>query len=111
MLPNCPKCNSEYTYEDGNLLIVNKPMGLLTQKDSPDSHSLADEVLYYLKENTLGLNVVYSDEYSDNFVEQCRAMNGFGIPYIEIRHADGKNISEMTKEDVLEMVKKLKDII
>ena len=21
MLPNCPKCNSEYTYEDGNLLI------------------------------------------------------------------------------------------
>ena len=21
MLPNCPKCNSEYTYEDGNLLV------------------------------------------------------------------------------------------
>ena len=21
MLPNCPKCNSEYTYEDGSLLI------------------------------------------------------------------------------------------
>lgn len=20
-LPNCPKCNSEYVYEDGNLLI------------------------------------------------------------------------------------------
>ena len=20
-LPNCPKCNSEYTYEDGNLFI------------------------------------------------------------------------------------------
>ena len=20
-LPNCPKCNSEYTYEDGSLLI------------------------------------------------------------------------------------------
>ena len=51
----------------------------------------------------------FADEYSDNFVEQCRAMNGFGIPYVEIRHADGKNISEMTKEDVLEMVKKLKD--
>ena len=43
----------------------------------------------------------FADEYSDNFVEQCRAMNGFGIPYVEIRHADGKNISEMTKEDVL----------
>ena len=21
MLPNCPKCNSEYTYEDGNMVI------------------------------------------------------------------------------------------
>ncbi len=21
MLPNCPKCNSEYTYEDGNFLV------------------------------------------------------------------------------------------
>ncbi|MED3662014.1 zinc ribbon domain-containing protein YjdM [Ureibacillus sp. FSL K6-8385] len=21
MIPNCPKCNSEYTYEDGNLLV------------------------------------------------------------------------------------------
>ena len=20
-LPNCPKCNSEYTYEDGNLMV------------------------------------------------------------------------------------------
>lgn len=41
----------ETVYEDDNLLIVNKPMGLLTQKDTPDSHSLADEVLYYLQEN------------------------------------------------------------
>lgn len=38
-------------YEDENVLIVNKPMGLLTQKDSPTSHSLADEVLYYLTSN------------------------------------------------------------
>lgn len=37
-------------YEDDQLLIVNKPMGLLTQKDKADSVSLADEVLYYLKE-------------------------------------------------------------
>lgn len=41
----------EAVYEDDHLLIVNKPMGLLTQKDSPESQSLADEVLYYLKEN------------------------------------------------------------
>ena len=38
-------------YEDENILIVNKPMGLLTQKDVATGHSLADEVLSYLKEN------------------------------------------------------------
>ena len=37
-------------YEDDELLVVNKPMGLLTQKDTADGHSLADEVLYYLQE-------------------------------------------------------------
>lgn len=37
-------------YEDEQLLIVNKPMGLLTQKDSAEGTSLADEVLYYLQE-------------------------------------------------------------
>ena len=51
----------------------------------------------------------FADEYSDNFLEQCKALNDFDIPFIEIRHADGKNISEMDKSDVLEMVKKLKD--
>lgn len=38
-------------YEDENILLVNKPMGLLTQKDKAEGHSLADEVLSYLKEN------------------------------------------------------------
>lgn len=38
-------------YEDENILLVNKPMGLLTQKDCAEGHSLADEVLYYLKQN------------------------------------------------------------
>lgn len=36
-------------YEDENLLIVDKPIGLLTQKDTATSHSLVDEVLYYLQ--------------------------------------------------------------
>lgn len=36
-------------YEDDNLLIVDKPIGLLTQKDTASSHSLVDEVLYYLQ--------------------------------------------------------------
>lgn len=38
-------------YEDDNILITDKPMGLLTQKDHANGHSLADEVLSYLKEN------------------------------------------------------------
>ncbi len=38
-------------YEDEHILIVNKPMGLLTQKDTATGHSLADEVLSYLKDN------------------------------------------------------------
>ncbi len=38
-------------YEDDNILIVNKPMGLLTQKDTEKGHSLADEVISYLIEN------------------------------------------------------------
>lgn len=38
-------------YEDKNILIVDKPLGLLTQKDKKDGHSLAEEVIYHLTEN------------------------------------------------------------
>lgn len=38
-------------YEDENILIVDKPVGLLTQKDSKEGYSLAEQVLYYLSEN------------------------------------------------------------
>ncbi len=38
-------------YEDDNILIVDKPVGLLTQKDSKDGCSLAEQVLCYLSEN------------------------------------------------------------
>lgn len=43
----------------------------------------------------------FSDEYADNFNEQCEALAGFGIKYLELRHADGKNVSDFTKQDVL----------
>ncbi|MHC1747775.1 MAG: RluA family pseudouridine synthase [Cellulosilyticaceae bacterium] len=46
--------NFKTVYEDENILIVNKPLGLLTQKDTKDGHSLAEEVLYYLSQNTSG---------------------------------------------------------
>ncbi len=42
----------------------------------------------------------FSDEYSDVLTEQCEALNGFGIGYMELRHADGKNVAEMNDADV-----------
>ncbi|HBF1431842.1 TPA: alkylphosphonate utilization protein, partial [Clostridioides difficile] len=38
-LPNCPKCNSEYTYEDGTLLVCPEcshewALGLGAEEDS-----------------------------------------------------------------------------
>lgn len=38
-------------YEDEHILIVDKPLGLLTQKDKKDGHSLAEEVRYHLAAN------------------------------------------------------------
>lgn len=49
----------------------------------------------------------FADEYSDNFIEQCEGMKFFNINYIEIRHADGKNISEMNANDLKEIKIKL----
>ena len=49
----------------------------------------------------------FSDEYSSNFDEQLAAMRDFGIGYIELRHADGKNISELTSADVKVIKQKL----
>ncbi|MGL4736280.1 MAG: RluA family pseudouridine synthase [Cellulosilyticaceae bacterium] len=39
-------------YEDEHILIVNKPLGLLTQKDTKTGTSLAEEVLTYLTQNS-----------------------------------------------------------
>ena len=38
-LPNCPKCNSEYTYEDGNLLICPE----CAYEWTPGSESASDD--------------------------------------------------------------------
>ncbi|MBQ8302631.1 MAG: TIM barrel protein [Clostridia bacterium] len=50
----------------------------------------------------------FADEYSDALEEQLKALAGFGIPSLELRHADGKNVSEMTEEDITR-VKNLAD--
>ena len=51
----------------------------------------------------------FSDEYSQDLVEQCKALNGYGIEYMEPRGVNGKNISVLTKEELLEMKKVLAD--
>lgn len=50
----------------------------------------------------------FADEYADSFEEQLAGLCKLGISHIEIRHVNKKNISKLTKEEVLE-VKELLD--
>lgn len=50
----------------------------------------------------------FADEYADSFEEQLAGLCRLGISHIEIRHVNKKNISKLTKEEVLE-VKELLD--
>ena len=51
----------------------------------------------------------FSDEYADGLEEQCRALNGFDIQYMEMRGVNGKNVSMLTKNEVKEAKKVLTD--
>ncbi|MBO5285877.1 MAG: sugar phosphate isomerase/epimerase, partial [Clostridia bacterium] len=51
----------------------------------------------------------FADEYSSNFIEQLKALNGFGINYIEVRGVDGKNVSTLTASEVKDAKLKLND--
>ena len=42
----------------------------------------------------------FADEYSDEITTQAEALNDFGIDFLELRHADGKNVSLMDDNDV-----------
>ena len=42
----------------------------------------------------------FSDEYADSLVEQCKALQSFGIGYMEMRGVDGKNVSTLTTAEV-----------
>ena len=44
----------------------------------------------------------FADEYADSFEEQLQGLNKLGITHIEIRHVNKKNVSVLTKEEVLE---------
>ena len=45
------KFNPEIVYHDDNILIVNKPVGVLSQKASKDDYSVNESVIDYLLEN------------------------------------------------------------
>ena len=51
----------------------------------------------------------FSDEYADCIVEQCKALNKFGIDYMEVRGVNGKNVSTLSNEEVSELKKVLGD--
>ena len=44
----------------------------------------------------------FADEYADSFEEQLQGLSKLGISHIEMRHVNKKNISKLTKEEVLE---------
>ncbi len=48
----------------------------------------------------------FSDEYADGFTEQLEGMSRFGIKYIELRHADKRNVSVLSASDVAEIKQK-----
>lgn len=50
----------------------------------------------------------FADEYTDGLTEQLTALRRFGIDYLELRHADGKNVAQMSYGDVTEVQQKLR---
>ena len=49
----------------------------------------------------------FADEYADGLTEQLEALRTFGIDFLELRHADGKNVSELTYAEVTGVKEKL----
>ncbi|MBR2988373.1 MAG: sugar phosphate isomerase/epimerase [Clostridia bacterium] len=50
----------------------------------------------------------FADEYDASFSEQLKALNGYGINYIELRGVDGKNISTLSRDEVKSVKAQLK---
>ena len=51
----------------------------------------------------------FSDEYADGLIQQCQALNEFGIEYMEIRGVNGKNVSTLTKDELKQAKATLND--
>ena len=50
----------------------------------------------------------FADEYSESFDEQLFGLSELGISYLELRHADGINVSAMDNEKIKEIISKLR---
>lgn len=51
----------------------------------------------------------FADEYAKSLTEQLEGLNRFGIKYLELRQADGKNVANMSHSEVSEAERKLSD--
>lgn len=51
----------------------------------------------------------FADEYSSDFTQQLKALNGFGMSHLELRGVDGKNVSELDENQVKIVKQKLDD--
>ena len=49
----------------------------------------------------------FADEYADSLTEQLEALRSFGIDYLELRFADGKNVAQLSYADVTNVKQKL----
>ena len=43
----------------------------------------------------------FSDEYCDDIIGQAKALSFHNIEYVELRHANGKNVIDMGNEDII----------
>ena len=51
----------------------------------------------------------FADEYNKNIDEQIKMLNARGLKYIEPRFINEKNVADLTKEESVELAKKLSD--
>ena len=51
----------------------------------------------------------FSDEYCDDIIGQAKALSSHNVEYIELRHANGKNVIDMDENDVCEIKRVLED--
>lgn len=51
----------------------------------------------------------FIDEYSDDLEEQISALKIYGIKYVELRHCNGKNVSDFDESDIFKIKKAFDD--